>query len=144
MLRKKLENPRDLKRLVFSLDKTMITMILQIDNYNDVHNIYISSKNLLMFTRRNCCKCFPDNILKNFKLHFFRKALDNNFFGICCLWYKLCSRLHTIFDKVSFQCYGFPCIFYDVSFLTFVKERRLFLYFFSQWFILAQQELSNF
>ena len=39
-------------RLVSTADETTITMILQINDHNGTHNIYISSKNLLMFKLR--------------------------------------------------------------------------------------------
>ena len=45
-------------RLVPTADKTTITIISQINNHNDTHNIYIPSKNLLMFTQRNRCNNF--------------------------------------------------------------------------------------
>ena len=42
-------------RLAPTADKTTITLILQINDYSNTNNIYISSKNLLMFTPRNRC-----------------------------------------------------------------------------------------
>ena len=87
---------------------------------NESDSIYNSSKDLLMFTPCNRCRCFPENILKNLKLHSFRKPLDNYFFEIGCLWYKMCNRLHTIFNKVQFQYCDFPCIFYVSLFVLFL------------------------
>ena len=40
--------------LVPSADKKTITMILQMNDSNDTQYLYISSKNLVMFTLRNC------------------------------------------------------------------------------------------
>ena len=37
------------------MDRITITMISQINDYNNMHDIYISSKNLLMFPPRNRC-----------------------------------------------------------------------------------------
>ena len=51
-----------LLRLVPTADKT-ITIILQINDYNEAHNIYISSKNLLMFTLRNRAIIVTQNLL---------------------------------------------------------------------------------
>ena len=48
-------HPEVFLRLVPTADKTMITLISQINDYNDKYNIYISSKNLLMFTPCNRC-----------------------------------------------------------------------------------------
>ena len=50
-------------RLVPTADKTTITIISQINNHNDTHNIYIPSKNLLMFTQRNRCNILTQNLL---------------------------------------------------------------------------------
>ena len=49
--------------LVPTPDKTMIIMILQTNDKKDTHNVYISSKNLQMYTLRNRCNNLLQNLL---------------------------------------------------------------------------------
>ena len=130
-------------RLVPTANKTVITTILQINDSNDTRNLYILSKNMLMFTLCNRCNnCYTSfSLLKliwtmknltwcRFSFHNLEKVSELTAFEI--------TRVNFIFDKAQFRCYGFPCIFYDFSFFFsfssffFVKQTLVFLYSFGQ------------
>ena len=98
-------------RLVPTKDKTKITIILQIKNSKDMHNLHISSRNLLMFTLPNRCNIVTQHLLcwnqyergRVWHNVFFVFKTPNVFLDIL-LRYKLqCDKLHTIFNKVTKQ-----------------------------------------
>ena len=110
--------------LVPTADKTMIIMIPQINDYNDTHNIYISSKNLLMFTPRTRCN------------NRYKDGRRRVWHDIRIFFFKNFEKRAEVFDKVIFL----KNISFFVRFSTFAKQARVFLNFFGQWFLLAQQE----
>ena len=72
---------------------------------NHCNNCYTSFSLLkLIWTLKNLTWC-------RFCFHNLEKVSELTVFEI--------TRVNFIFNKAQFRCYGFPCIFYDVSFFFF-------------------------
>ena len=110
-----------LLRLVPCGDKTTITIISQINGSNDTHNLYILSRNLLMFTLRNHCNnhYIPLTSLKYIlttkNLAWWNLFLKPRKFFLDTLFKTVLNIAHHL-QWNEFRFYRFSCIFYISAF----------------------------